>query len=367
MENTIQRESRFSRTLNNHAKLGAYYTDPAHCKAIASFLEFPKEGEILALEPSIGDGVAVLSALRKEEGDNKHIYGCDINEQVVSGLQTNPLIENVICGDFLTGVNMTKGAFDICFSNPPYMTQGEQRMEDLFLEKITALLKRDGVLVYVIPYSVFIDRAMFRKIYNRYDIKHVYRFHADEYAKWHQVVIIGTRRKIKENVLKDELDREIGRYSDEQAVPELPFSYAGEKVTVPSGEDQLKIFTTVEFPAEACRRAMNEGAAKSNLSAFMGAMGAKISTPKFFGGEKMHPPIHPNKDSMYLLGVCGAGSGLCGNEEEGNLHLQRGTVKMVEEVKEGSGEGDKNTVIVTKRAMVTYKVIQADGTIRSLE
>ena len=366
MENAIQRESRFSRTLNNHAKLGAYYTDPAHCKAISNFLEFPQEGEILALEPSIGDGVAIINALQKEEGDNKHIYGVDIDQQVVSGLQTDRKLENVICGDFLTGVNISKGVFDICFSNPPYMKQGEQRMEDLFLERITSFLKRDGVLVYVIPYKVFLERSMFRKLYNRYDIKHVFRFHADEYAKWHQVVIIGTRRRIKSNALKDEIDREIGRYADEQSVPELPFSNAGEKVAVPSGEDQLKIFTTVTFPANECRKAMNT-VARSSVSSFMGMLDAKLSTPRFFGGQKLHPPIHPNKDSMYLLGVCGAGSGLCGSEEEGNLHLQRGVVKMVEEVKEGKGEGDKDTVIVTKRAMVTYKVIQTDGTILNLE
>ena len=50
----IRHESRFSRGLANHAKLGAYYTDVEHCMAMRKFLNFPQEEEVLCLEPSIG-------------------------------------------------------------------------------------------------------------------------------------------------------------------------------------------------------------------------------------------------------------------------------------------------------------------------
>lgn len=368
MERTIERESSFSRTLNNHAKLGAYYTDVAHCTAIAGLLEFPAE-DVLCLEPSVGNAEAIIAATRKTVGDNKHIYAVEIDQETVKKTAENELVEGLLCADFLTGVNISPNSFSFCFSNPPYMKQDGIRMEDRFLDRITNFLKKGGVLVYVIPYSVFSERGFFRKLYNRYQFHYVFKFHEKEYAKWHQVVVVATKRGANANVLKDELDEAMAPYLVEEELPLLPFRFEGKKVEVPASNlDVLKTFTTSVFPAEACLKAMNVGYAKEITSSFHKTLSRRLSAPVYSGDNLGRPPIHPNKDSMYLLGVCGAGSGLCGNEDEGNLHLQRGVVKMVEDLEPVYDPTSDATIVkVTTRAKVTYNVIQQDGSIVNLE
>ena len=60
----IRQQSTFSRTMDNMEKMGAYYTDIEHCIDISKQLKFP-ETEVSVLEPSIGDGSAVLAVTGK--------------------------------------------------------------------------------------------------------------------------------------------------------------------------------------------------------------------------------------------------------------------------------------------------------------
>ena len=64
MEAAIKKQSSFSRSLANDAKLGAYYTDISMCRRISHLLRFP-DGEVCCLEPSIGDGSAVAAVTNK--------------------------------------------------------------------------------------------------------------------------------------------------------------------------------------------------------------------------------------------------------------------------------------------------------------
>lgn len=372
MEKSFSMETGFSRTLSNQAKMGAYYTDVSHCEAISRFLKFPDQQDTLILEPAIGDGIAVKTAVNKEAGDGKHIFGVDINRKTVEEVSMDKMIEKVLCADFTNGVNISKNCFSLIFSNPPYMVQNGIRMEDMFLQKFTPCLKNNGILIYVIPYYVFMEKSFYRKLYNRYDIRHVYRFSRNEYKKWHQVVIIAVKRKNKLNISKAEQDEVMKAYLIEEDVPELILDYAGVAIEVPAVDPvSLKTFTTVEFPVEDCIHSMRSGLAKENMQIFHKAVGPRMEIPEYEGYEIGRPPIHPNKDSMYLLGVCGAGSGLCGNEEDGNLHLQRGVVKVVEtmehQMQEGADEESNGIIVATSRAQISYNIIQSDGTITNLE
>lgn len=363
----IERESGFSRSLENHAKLGAYYTDVEHCKAIARFLQFPEEEDVLCLEPSIGDGEAVKAVVSKSNGDNKHIFGVDINRKACAQVKADEDIERVLCADFLNGVAITPNAFPFVFSNPPYMMQDGRRMEEIFFDRICGYMRTNGVLVYIIPHSVFTAPQFFTKLYNRFEFKHVYRFQASEYAKWKQVCIIGVKRPHRINILRDAREKLLIHYAEDQ-IPELPFDYEGEKVAVPGCNiDYLKTFTTLRFPVEDCLESMRTGFAKEAVDNFLEYMSLKIQPPGCSSNNEYVAPIHPSRDSMYLLGVCGVGSGLCGDADKGNLHLQRGVVKMVEDMTEQTGDHGEAVIVSTKRAKVTYKIVQQDGTICNLE
>ena len=105
------------------------------------------------------------------------------------------------------------------------------------------------------------------------------------------------------------------------------------------------------------------------------AIGRRISTPKFTDGELLRPPIPPKKDSLYLLATSGAGQGLAGSEEAGDLHLQRGVAEIVETARTNDGgdedeDGDSykaGTMTVTSSTAITMTIIQNDGRITVLK
>lgn len=369
----IRRESRFSRSVANHAKLGAYYTDVDHCMAMGRFLNFPMGEDVLCLEPSIGDGVAVKAVTGKKGGDNIHIFGIDISKEAVEKVSGDPLIEEVLRGDFVKDVNISQKAFSFIFSNPPYMVADDEiRYEDKFLERFSPMLKKDGILFYVVPYAQFTRKNFFLKLINRYEIRHVYRFRDGEYQKWHQVVIMAVRRGGNASHTGSMRDVILEKYLAEENIPVLPFDYDGERMDVPPAAlSMLSTFHTVAFPAGDALRAMQKGTglARETLANFHKSLDRKVSVAPWNGGVSGKPPIHPSKGSMYLLGVCGVGSGLCGNEEEGTLHLERGVVKMREVMKRESSEKkeDADQIISTISAQITYNVIENDGKITNLQ
>lgn len=51
MEQHVKKQNSFFQTRMNQAKLGAYYTDPAHCQWIAGLLDFPENQVIYSKNP----------------------------------------------------------------------------------------------------------------------------------------------------------------------------------------------------------------------------------------------------------------------------------------------------------------------------
>ena len=126
----------------------------------------------------------------------------------------------------------------------------EEKAEKLFIEKVYTHLKKDGVVCWVIPWSVFREDAYFRFMYSRFDIRHVFKFHEYEYKKWKQVVIMGVK---KQNISykKSDFEEFCEKYKEITDVPELPTNYSGEKIRVPAGRNaDVNPFTAKEFPAE---------------------------------------------------------------------------------------------------------------------
>ena len=71
------KENSFFQSAQNVRKLGAYYTDVDHCRRIGNLFDFDQAEEICVLEPSIGDGQAVLTVT----GEREHckIFGVELN------------------------------------------------------------------------------------------------------------------------------------------------------------------------------------------------------------------------------------------------------------------------------------------------
>lgn len=356
----ISKQSLFSRSLLNEGKAGAYYTDPEHCKWIGEMFQFPTE-EVCCLEPSIGNAVAIKNVTQAAE--NTKIFGVELNSDTVRQLQQQQEDIQLLEADFLNGVKISHNSFSFCFSNPPYgidESMNKQRYEKLFLEKLTPYMTNGAVLVYVIPYYVFHEESIMKSIFARYQILNVYRFHEKEFKKFQQVVIIG-RKKKNLGFLRDDFDAYFQTVNELEKIPELPMQYTGDKIEVyPSSSRNIEYFCSKEFHPEKAFSFLSK-------SPLYKPFGKAIETKEYTNNRIDNPPIPLKKDMLYLLAVSGGGQGLAGNEENGDLHLQRGTVKRIQtRTIEPRGE-DSMKEVVRESSAICLTIIESSGKITHFE
>lgn len=369
----IYQNNSFSRTRDNEAKMGAYYTDLAHCRDIRKMLVFPEEEEVSVLEPSIGDASAVIEATGASVNSNIKIFGVELNDAVADKTAQNPYVHELLKADFTNGIIIRKGCFSFCFANPPYLndrtdTDGEQlRLEKVFLERIINYLKLGGILVWIVQCSQYSELQHIKLWMRNFETLAMYRFRSSEYEKYKQVVVIG-RKVAKHEVLNMDVSNHLTKYHLD-ALQELPTEPTERILVPPSPAVKVDLFTTKEFDSDAAYDFL----AKNGLSEdIKKAVNRRVAVKEYADMELLRPAIPLKKDSLYLLATSGSGQGLTGSEETLDLHLQRGVAEVVEDSYVPTSEddyGDEHTpgsVIVTSRTAITMSIIQNDGTISVL-
>lgn len=358
------KESSFSRSAWNMKKLGAYYTDVGHARRIGRLFAFDRAREVCVLEPCIGDGKAVLAVT---EGQ-KHckIFGVEIQKETFrENLSDREEFACILNEDFLKGVKISHGAFSFCFANPPYGELKEggkgRRLEALFLEKLTGYLKPGAYLALVIPYRVFREEKFFRQIMTRYEICAYYRFDDAEYAKYHQIVVILRKKKSGGGYLRSRFEEHYKLTERIEDYPYLPGEDepVAERFEVQESFDAgIEYFTTLEFHPEDAAKFLD-------TSPLYDVIGGAVFPKKYSGCELNHPVIPVSKDIAYLLAVLGGGQGLAGSEEEGTLHLQRGTAKRVEEehLNWNEEKTEVKSITATSYTKINMTIVENNGKI----
>lgn len=349
MEQQVSKQSMFHQTRMNQAKLGAYYTDQAHCKMIAELLEFPEEQEVCCLEPSIGNAEAIVTITKRRENPNIFIFGVELNHDVAMEVMNHPYVEDCIYGDFLTGMIISEKAFSFCFANPPYGDSDEGRLEVRFLKKVLPYLTEDAVMVFVLPEYVASTNEFQNVWFQNFQTECCYRFHEEEYKKWKQIVMIG--RKVNHAESQSGLLEKIAL---------LPANYTGDKIKVNSSWNRMVTeFQNINFDAEKGKLFLKNSALREIVM-------AKTKVERYSNDCLLRPPIMPNAGQMYLMAISGAGQGRVGTEEEKDQHLQRGTVTTVEEseiCKDEEGRLVENVQVFNR---IEFQIIENDGTIHKL-
>ena len=362
----MELQSRFGRVAANIEKMGAYFTEPGHCKDIAKMLVWPEDGKVSVLEPSAGDGVAVRTICSGHE--NASIFAVELNKGTYEEhLKGSEDIECAICADFLTGVKIQHNAFSLMFGNPPYLddslvTMG--RNEKSFIEKANQYLTRNAVVIWVVSVRTMKD-GTFKKFWiGHYDTLALYKFREEEYNKYKQYVVIG--RKITRKTVSKEMEEAWDAQVDEAL--ELPENPPEEIEIYPSDPDEIKTFAAKKFDEiEAFETLMAaDGNGKSKVVEWAAK---RMRQPQFTSGELERPPIPVKKDTKYLLAVSGAGQGMAG-EIGKDLHLQRGVAKVVDTVTvEAKDEDDPNGDCVDRvvsSTKISMAVIETSGKISRL-
>ena len=358
--------SRFTRLRANESKLGAYYTDVAHCMDLRKLFRFPKD-EVCVLEPCIGDASAVISITDATQNPNIKIFGVELNNAVAKVTKANPFVTELLEADFTCDVMIRKNSFSFCFANPPYMAEqsdlGESkiRLEIVFLEKIPNYLKIGGVLVWIVPEKSFFETSHLRQWVKNFDTLAYYRFRSDEYSKYKQMVIVG-KRIAKREVRNEDLEVFTERIC--QTLTELPHDLTSQIDVLPSSSEEVDLFTTRIFNADSVHEFLErKGVPAEGKELF----DRKITQPAFTDTDLKRPPIPLKKDSLYLLATSGAGQGFTGSVITKDLHLQRGVAEVVEDVRDNyDEEGDINSLTVTQRTAVSMHIVENNGTITTL-
>lgn len=350
--------------------MGAFYTDASHCKDLANYFNFSETEETTVLEPSIGDGTAVELVTKAKENSKIKIFGVELNGKVASQTKEKSTIEVCLEADFLEGVRIRNNAFAFCFGNPPYLeddlTGGErERTEKQFLEKVTNYLIRDGLLCWIIPYHIFLDRSNFRFLVGHYDILNVLRFRESEYKKYKQVAIIA--RKVESRIyLRDELDKKMASYPLD-SIPVLSDKAVATYEVPVIPKEQVTLFCSKVFDAEEAFKVLEDLGTSERFSDLRKYHDSRFTTPKFVVNNLGKPPIPLKKDSLYLLATSGSGQGLTGSEQTRDLHLQRGVAEVIEESTYVPNDDSSVVEKVVKRTKVTMTIIENDGKITVLE
>ncbi len=363
----MYKESSFFQAAQNVKKLGAYYTDLEHCRRIGLLFDFDSAEEICVLEPSIGDGNAVRAVTGDRE--NTKIFGVEIQKETYESiLKNNEKLHMVLNEDFLRGVKISRGVFSFVFVNQPYGTQHEdsegKRLELLFLEKISNYVKTGAYVVYVIPFTVFKEEKFLRTVLGKYEICSYYRFDDKEYEKYHQVAVILRKKKsglggfLRSTMY--EVWEKIMNLENYPYLPKTSDEVAERYEVIPSKDQDIEYFTSMVFhPEEAFERL--------DSSPVYNLFSDEIFPRRYTGCNLNRPIVPVSKEISYLLAVSGGGQGLAGNEDEGTLHLQRGSARKDEEEDINYDEKNKpNKITVSSYTKIQLTIIQNDGTITQL-
>lgn len=359
----IKKQSEFSRVKFNDAKMGAYYTDVGHCVSISRFLHFPEEEEVCCLEPSVGDGKAVLAVTGKdrEKRQNIKVFGVELNEDTHAGISRNKDIHICLKADFLNDVIISHSSFSFLFMNPPYGMQGDgERIELAFLRKALPYLTKGAVAVVVVARYMAQQKAFLEQWCSGFETVYLYRFREPEYEKFQQVVLIGRKREKPEESGKDD-ERLYDMVSDKEKITVLPEDYSGERVMVPkSHEGNIDEFMTRVFHAEDAAKVLTASPLQEMAK-------ERVRVSPYLIDNLGRPPILPSEGQMYLLAVSGAGQGLVGKEEDGDLHLQRGVSKIVKRSEYAQDENGVMKEVVVSFPQISYTLIESDGKIQALQ
>lgn len=326
--------------LMNNVKIGHYPTDPAHVELIMHGVSFP-EGVVTNLfDPCCGDG----SALRLlATGNNCMTYGVEIDESRAAEAQER--LHRVAFGSFFHA-RVSNEAFHALFLNPPYLSVlneggGRARHEKRFLAESYEHLMVGGLLIYIIPYYRLTPDIV-RILCDNFTNLSVYRFMNAEFGKFHQVAVLGTRKKREDGAaLVESFLASVREHTILPELSELPKGhYALPAKPLPVPVFKGAVFNIAELASQL--------AASKSLS--------KKLSQSVLDSTSKHPILPLNVSQVGLIGGSGMINGLAMCD---NPHIIKGRIVKEISVEEDVTKTDPfgNTLVTEHTEITSNKLI----------
>ena len=297
--------------LMNNIKLGYYPTDPDNIALLLRGIRFPEGVTTNLLDPCCGCGKALRQLA---DGNNCYTYGMELDEHRAEEAQTR--LHRVGFGSFFHS-QISREAFHVLFLNPPYLsvlTEGGSRVrsEKQFLVQSIRTLMLGGLLIYIVPYYRLTPDICKILAENFSDLS-VWKFTDGEFARFHQAVVLGLRRKPAED---DEMAERLGAQT---LVPEkIPCVTELEenRYVLPAVTKNVEVFRGERFNEKELERQLTRSGSFTRL---LHAKSALDSTEK-------HPLLPLSIGQIGLIGGSGMINGLI---ECDTPHIIKGRIVKV--------------------------------------
>lgn len=219
--------------------VGGFYKTPTHVlPRIAALLDIPEstyECRVTFMDPCAGEAEAILALAGKNE-----IYACEMEATRWGKAKQAlgwPHEKNLLHGDAFR-ISFARGDNDgisVLYLNPPYDTDPVHgRLEQRFLERFTAVLMDDGILLFLVPFYAL--KASAELLGREYSKLQCYRLPGADFDVFKQVLLVAR----KSDALFEPDPAIVGQVrawaADASIIPELP--EVGSEVTlkVPSSK-----------------------------------------------------------------------------------------------------------------------------------
>lgn len=198
----------------NEGKFGFFPTSSSVVKMemdLIDFSEVSKESLLNIADFSGGDGLQLfdMHSYLIEKGLEPRSYYNEISEERFGKAKEDfSFLENFhfLNSDFLylrckhkSGMSYSESNFAILRNNPPYMNLERYgvttRAEDTFFVENARYNIPGGAHIFEVRIGQLISQeSLLKKIFFRYENVHIFKFPKEEYKKFQQIVVIGTRK-----------------------------------------------------------------------------------------------------------------------------------------------------------------------------
>jgi tRNA1(Val) A37 N6-methylase TrmN6 len=272
----------FSRLAHNFVKNGYYPTDEVTLGRILQALDAPAD-RIAILDPCCGEGGA-LADLRThlvELGSEPMAYGVEYDSgRAANARQWLDVVAHADIADMAIKVRQ----FGLLFLNPPYgdlvgdqaqldtAAGGRKRLEKLFYRTAHPWLAHDGVLVLIVPHTVF-DAEFAHMVAKSYRDVRVYMAPEQQFK---QCVLFGIKRR--HDRLDLDLARQLEAMGTGQLPPELPEHWSAPLYQVPKCPLDAIHFVASRITGEGLQHELAKQARSTLWPQFEQHFGGQVQT-----------------------------------------------------------------------------------------